>query len=320
MFSPLHQGLTISFYIIYMREIAKILFIVLEIMCISSLEAQVSVNTSGLPADSSAILDISSTSKGVLIPRMTAAQREAIVSPATGLLVYQTDSLSGYYNYQDSSWVLLNRPPCGESIYYGGQTYHTVLIGTQCWFKENLNIGVHSTTQTDNGIIEKYCESTVSEYDTLCMMEGSRYVWSEMMNYTTAPGGQGICPEGWHIPTDEEWKVLEGTVDGEFGVGDPVWDNTGTRGTDAGINLTVIGGGYDSYYYWYGKDLFGFGARHAFDQPICPDLHTEHAIFYQTSSLDDGGAWYREIINSRGGVLRCQGAYRKINVRCLKDN
>jgi uncharacterized protein (TIGR02145 family) len=302
-----------------MRKIAKIFIIVLGIPCFSSLEAQVSVNTFGMAADSSAILDISSTSKGVLMPRMTATQRESIVSPAPGLLVYQTDSLSGYYNFQDSSWVLLNTPPCGESIYYGGQTYHTVLIGTQCWFRENLNIGVHSATQTDNGIIEKWCSPLGMYGDLICMMEGSQYVWSEMMNYTTAPGGQGICPEGWHIPTDEEWKVLEGTVDSEFGVGDPVWDNTGTRGTDAGINLTAIAGN-SSYYDGYGKDLFGFGARLVSFTVVCPNLNFEDAIFYQTSSLDNGGAWYREIINSRGGVLRCQGGFRRINVRCLKDN
>ncbi len=59
----------------------------------------VGINTTGAAADTSAVLDLSSTTKGFLPPRMTAAQRAAIVLPATGLLVYQTDGTTGlYYN------------------------------------------------------------------------------------------------------------------------------------------------------------------------------------------------------------------------------
>lgn len=57
----------------------------------------VAINTDGSTANSSSMLDIKSTTKGVLIPRMTAAQKTAIVTPATGLLVYQTDGTSGFY-------------------------------------------------------------------------------------------------------------------------------------------------------------------------------------------------------------------------------
>jgi len=66
----------------------------------SAVQAQgVGVNTTGAPADTSALLDLVSTSKGLLPPRMTAAQRGAIVLPATGLVVFQTDGTSGlYYN------------------------------------------------------------------------------------------------------------------------------------------------------------------------------------------------------------------------------
>lgn len=66
------------------------------------------INTTGSVADASAMLDISSTSQGVLVPRMLQSQRTAIASPATGLLVYQTDATAGFYFYNGSAWASLN--------------------------------------------------------------------------------------------------------------------------------------------------------------------------------------------------------------------
>jgi hypothetical protein len=66
--------------------------------------AQVGIGTTTPSA--SAALDISSTTKGILTPRMTQAQRTAITSPATGLLTYQTDGTSGYYYYNGTAWQL----------------------------------------------------------------------------------------------------------------------------------------------------------------------------------------------------------------------
>ncbi len=68
----------------------------------------VGVNESGAAADGSAILDVSSTTKGLLVPRMTQTQRNAISSPATGLLIFQTDNTPGYYYYTGSAWTALN--------------------------------------------------------------------------------------------------------------------------------------------------------------------------------------------------------------------
>lgn len=62
-----------------------------------ALQAQVSVNTTGAAPDASAMLDVSSTTQGLLPPRMTQAQRTAIALPATGLVVYQTDGTAGLY-------------------------------------------------------------------------------------------------------------------------------------------------------------------------------------------------------------------------------
>jgi len=66
------------------------------------------VGIGSMTPDSSAILDVRSTTKGVLIPRMDSAQRAAIADPATGLLVYQTDGTDGFYFYNATAWVSLN--------------------------------------------------------------------------------------------------------------------------------------------------------------------------------------------------------------------
>src|SRR5947209_3000463 len=65
--------------------------------------AQVGINTSNTPPANSAMLDVSSTTKGLLIPRMTTAQRTAIASPATGLSVYDTDTKSFWY-FSGTAW------------------------------------------------------------------------------------------------------------------------------------------------------------------------------------------------------------------------
>jgi len=79
----------------------------------------VGINTN-MP-DASAALDISSTSQGVLVPRMTASQRALIASPATGLLVYQTDNTPGFYFFNGTMWTSLNGTN-GQGVPTGGTT------------------------------------------------------------------------------------------------------------------------------------------------------------------------------------------------------
>lgn len=98
---------------------------------------------------------------------------------------------------------------CGV-IEYGGQTYHTVIIGTQCWMKENLNIGKwvyqgQQGNQKENDVLEKYC---YNDNFVNCDQWGGLYEWDEMMWYGRTDNNQGICPEGWHIPNSEDWKTL----------------------------------------------------------------------------------------------------------------
>jgi len=73
-----------------------------------SIAQGVSVNTTGADPDPSAVLDVSSTTQGMLVPRMSSIQRGLIANPQTGLLVYQIDAPAGFYFYNGSSWTSLN--------------------------------------------------------------------------------------------------------------------------------------------------------------------------------------------------------------------
>ena len=98
----------------------------LMLLSASTLSAQnVGINATGAAPASSAMLDVASTSSGMLVPRMTAAQRGDIASPATGLLVYQTDDTAGFYYYNGSTWTQIGNASgatqwttTGSDIYY----------------------------------------------------------------------------------------------------------------------------------------------------------------------------------------------------------
>ncbi|MBK8698808.1 MAG: hypothetical protein IPN29_04430 [Saprospiraceae bacterium] len=98
--------------------------------------------------------------------------------------------------------------PCGSTLTYGGEDYNTVLIGSQCWMAENLNIGTMingATNQTNNLVIEKYC---YNNDPAQCTTFGGLYQWDEMMQYTTMEGAKGLCPTGWHLPSFGDWTTL----------------------------------------------------------------------------------------------------------------
>lgn len=80
----------------------KTLLLLLGIICLNA-TAQVGIGT--IDPDPSAILELDSTNSGLLIPKMTEAQRDAITSPATGLLIFQTNNSSGFYFYSGSAWT-----------------------------------------------------------------------------------------------------------------------------------------------------------------------------------------------------------------------
>ena len=101
------------------------LLIALLLVFNSVLFAQVGINADNSAPDNSAMLDVKSTSGGMLVPRMTAAQRDAISNPANGLLIFCTDNNQYYYrkaSLNGGNWVMLNSQwvSNGSGIFYNG--------------------------------------------------------------------------------------------------------------------------------------------------------------------------------------------------------
>lgn len=125
---------------------------------------------------------------------------------------------------------------CGDPLYddRNGKSYNTVEIDTRCWMAENLNYGniVNlGVDQIDNSTVEKYC---LDDLESNCDIYGANYQWGEAMNYISIEGSQGICPDGWYVPTDSDWCLMENFVDSDIVECDV--DDV-YRGTDGGGHL-----------------------------------------------------------------------------------
>jgi len=200
--------------------------------------------------------------------KSTSAIQEFIFSPGDELmLIGFADTLeSGFSDCpvasQDYVFQFTTNIPCpgADSLNYEGQWYHTIQIFSQCWMVENMNAGIMITSahaQMNNDTIEKYCMGNDEYY---CNIMGGLYFWDEMMKYSNVTGGQGICPEGWHVPSDLDWQILEGSADSVYKIGSPEWGTNNWRGTDAGGTLKQTGTAFWANPNTGATNSFGFTA------------------------------------------------------------
>jgi uncharacterized protein (TIGR02145 family) len=198
-----------------------------------------------------------------------------------------------------------------------GKTYTTVQIGTQCWMAQNLNIGTRITgsiEQTSNTTIEKYCYGNI---EANCDVYGGLYQWNEMMNYSTTPGMQGICPTGWHLPTDSEWCTITTYLDATVNC-----STTGWSGTNAGGKMKETGSTH-----WTSPNT---GATNSSGFTGLPGGNSEPngafyvlgdgGTFWSSTNYSTADAWYRFLYYNKADVNRDH--YTKslgYSVRCLRD-
>jgi hypothetical protein len=174
----------------------------------------VGINSDGSPADSSAMLDVKSTNKGLLTPRMTAAQRGSIASPATGLMVYQTDAPAGFYYYNGTAWTSVG----GSARHNAGDLYEG---GVVAWVDPSGQHGIvvsmidNSTSHTWSNITDTRIGPTAqSEWDGLgnsnAIVGQSGHTSSAAqvcLDYTNYDYGTGVYSD-WYLPTRGELNDL----------------------------------------------------------------------------------------------------------------
>jgi uncharacterized protein (TIGR02145 family) len=205
---------------------------------------------------------------------------------------------------------------CGEVLTdpRDSKQYTTVEIGSQCWMAENLNVGsmINGTENpSDNAVIEKYCYD--NNLDN-CTQYGGLYQWDEMMQYSTGESIQGICPQGWHIPSDEEIKTLEM----ELGMTQIEADaNNSWRGP--GVGTALLDGGSSGF-----NILFGGARTNGGGWMYIEGSETyEFGYLYTTTEhLTDNSKAFRRCFRAGSTAVGRYDTFPKtygFSVRCLKD-
>ncbi len=204
-----------------------------------------------------------------------------------------------------------------------GNIYTTVTIGKQVWLKENLkttkyNDGTAITNVTDN---TKWASLTTAAYcwydnnaTTYKATYGALYNWYAVDKASN--GNKNICPTGYHVPTDDEWKTLEKYC----GMSQTETDDIGERGTTEGKELKAKNG-------WNrngnGTDDYGFaalpgGSRASHDGAF--DYVGSGGLWWSSSANDAFGAWLRILYCNDATVYRYDFDKRfGFSVRCLRD-
>ena len=221
----------------------------------------------------------------------------------------------------DPSGLIAGSAPAAASQ-ANGASLPTVTIGTQTWMQYNLNVGTivnGSIIPKNNGRIEKWCYNNNAKN---CATYGGLYEWNEMMKYSIVAGAQGICPSGFHVPTDSEYKTLEMFLGmtqeqadgyGQAGSGADLQpakvDSIVARGTDQAQKL--ISGGSSGFNGLFG----GYMGNNATSTTL-----GFSGEFWSSSQISATTAWARRLMKGEGKVLRLKD--RKdlgFSVRCLKD-
>jgi len=127
----------------YMKA-SPIIIAIFFLLSTVTLTAQVGINSDGSEPDSTAMLDVKSTTKGLLPPRMTEAQRDAIQNPTPGLIIYCTDCLE-MQMYNDTAWTNM----IGMPAYTSQIPNVTNPITGETWMDRNLGAIQVATSSTD---------------------------------------------------------------------------------------------------------------------------------------------------------------------------
>ncbi len=192
-----------------------------------------------------------------------------------------------------------------------GNKYKTVQIGTQCWTQSNLKVskyrnGDNIPTGLSNTI---WANTTSGAYAIYNNDPGNEGLYGKLYNQYAVMDTRGLCPTGWHVPTDGEWTILETFLGGSSVAGGAL-KSTATQPTPGGWNSPNGGASNSS----------GFTALPGGSRVRTGDFGGLDEYGFWWPSFDGSNAWYLLLNFDNGGIYRIPN-YRTYgcSVRCLKD-
>ncbi len=208
--------------------------------------------------DASAQLDISSTTKGFLPPRITASQRQAITNPAAALMIWCTNcGKSGeWQGYNGSSWVNLSVSPT------------SVKICDQLWMDKNLDVeryrnGDPIPKVTDPTAWEALITGAWCYYNNDSATYAATY--GKLYNGYAVNDPRGLAPAGWHIPSDAEWTAIETCLGGASVAGGEMketgtihWQSPNAGATNSSNFTGLPGGRRDDFGSFSNVGVYGY--------------------------------------------------------------
>lgn len=210
--------------------------------------------------------------------------------------------------------------PLGSIADGEGNIYSTIYVGAQRWMAENLR-----TSRYSNGDPISFAPGAVqwgaSGSGSWCYYEGDagyNVFHGKLYNWYVVQDPRNVCPNGWHVPSDADWKELELVI----GIPMPNLNSTGSRGAEANA-----GGQLKSLIMWDNPnigatDSLGFAALPGGSRFTTGlfDQGGAKGYWWTSSGSDAVYAWQRSLANDNAGVFRFVGAKTVgASVRCLED-
>ena len=197
---------------------------------------------------------------------------------------------------------------CYICIDNDGTQYETILIGGQIWMKENLKVthyrngdeiptGYSSTEWTHLN------ETETGAYAVYGGNESNADIYGNLFNWYAVDDERGVCPEDWHVPTDEEYTALTNYLGG--------WEYAGLRIKD-NVN-------------WNGTNESGFtalpgGERSCCDGGLDYSGMDNQGYFWSSTAKDNYKAWERRLSDYNSLITREYGDKKYgFSVRCIRD-
>jgi len=279
-----------------------LLFIVLAN---TGVNAQVGIGVSTENINPSAQLEVLSTNKGFLPPRMTTAQRDLINSPATGLVIFNTTTNSLEYK-SSTGWVSLTTitsTPTTTAVFSP-----TIVIGAQQWMEKNLNTSFYRNGDTIPYVTDEtqWANLTSGAWCYYNNDPANGEIYGKLYNWYAVNDSRGLAPTGWHVATATELTTLTTTLGGASVAGGKMksagttW-RTPNTGANNSSGFTGLPGGV--------RDLIG-----SFSQ-----IGT-HGYFWSSTEFNTTSAKYLGLMYFNNSVLSL--SYPKsfgFSVRCIKD-